>query len=172
MKPSKYRNVSSIYVEMTPQHSILLDCGEGSYYQLFNHFGLEEIDQVTLRTRIIFITHIHSDHNLGILDFIAERNKLLRAKYNKSGCSSDQEYQHKIKNDKLFLIFPYNVLPWFHSFVSNIENLLEGCDILFVQTLNGEPFDLSNATVSKDERKTCPVASEMKEEKQENDADN
>ncbi len=39
MKPSKYRNVSSIYVEMTPNYSFVLDCGEGSYYQLFNHFG-------------------------------------------------------------------------------------------------------------------------------------
>lgn len=84
MKPSKYRNVSSIYIEMNPHHSILLDCGEGSYYQLFNHVGYEAIDQVVLSTRIIFITHIHSDHNLGILDFIAERNKLLRQKYNRS----------------------------------------------------------------------------------------
>lgn len=89
MKPSKYRNVSSIYVEMSANHSVLLDCGEGSYYQLFNHFGHEQIDAVTLKTRIIFITHIHSDHNLGILDFIAERNKLLRKKYNKKGMGSE-----------------------------------------------------------------------------------
>ena len=93
MKPSKYRNVSSIYVEINPNNSILLDCGEGSYYQLFNHFGYEEIDRITLNTRVIFITHIHSDHNLGILDFIAERNKLLRRKYNKSSFASEQQYQ-------------------------------------------------------------------------------
>lgn len=82
MKPSKYRNVSSIYVEMG-EFSLLLDCGEGSYYQLFNHFGEEEIDEITLKTKTIFITHIHSDHNLGILDFIGQRNKLLRKKYYK-----------------------------------------------------------------------------------------
>lgn len=83
MKPSKYRNVSSIYLEMVPQNGILLDCGEGTYYQLYNHFGFERIDEIVLQTKIIFITHIHSDHNLGILDLISQRNKLLRAKYGK-----------------------------------------------------------------------------------------
>ncbi len=82
MKPSKYRNVSSIYVEMTPNYSFVLDCGEGSYYQLFNHFGEQKIDETVLKIKTIFITHIHSDHNLGILDLIAQRNKLLRKKYN------------------------------------------------------------------------------------------
>ena len=150
MKPSKYRNVSSIYVEMNPNNSILLDCGEGSYYQLFNHFGYEEIDRITLNTRVIFITHIHSDHNLGILDFIAERNKLLRRKYNKSSFASEQQYQSAIKNDKLILIIPYNVLAWFDSYVQKVEYLLEGCEVLFVQTILGEPYDQSNATISKD----------------------
>lgn len=39
MKPSKYRNVSSIYLEMVEHQGLLLDCGEGTYYQLYNHFG-------------------------------------------------------------------------------------------------------------------------------------
>ncbi len=81
MKPSKYRNVSSIFVELSEKDSLMLDCGEGSYYQLFNHYGQDKIDDLLLTMRIIFITHIHSDHNLGILDTIAERNKLLRKKY-------------------------------------------------------------------------------------------
>lgn len=68
---------------MNELYSFLLDCGEGSYYQLFNHYGYESIDEVVMRIRTIFITHIHSDHNLGILDLIKERNKLLRKKYHK-----------------------------------------------------------------------------------------
>ena len=31
--------------------------------------------------KIIFITHIHSDHNLGLLNVIKQRNKLFK-KYN------------------------------------------------------------------------------------------
>jgi ribonuclease Z len=43
MKPSKYRNVSGIFVELDKKNSIMLDCGEGTYYQLFNHYGIKEI---------------------------------------------------------------------------------------------------------------------------------
>lgn len=43
MKPSKYRNVSSILVELTPKDSIMFDCGEGSFIQLTNHVGNDRI---------------------------------------------------------------------------------------------------------------------------------
>lgn len=60
---------------------------------------------MVLSIRVIFITHIHSDHNLGILDLISERNKLMK-KYK--------------RDDKLFLIIPFNVLPWFKSYVEKV----------------------------------------------------
>ena len=126
MKPSKYRNVSSIFIELSQNDALMLDCGEGSYYQLYNHYGEERIDDVLMALRVIFITHIHSDHNLGILDTIAQRNKLLRERF--------QGNEEQISQHKTFLIIPYNVVPWFHSYVNNVENLLEGCEVLFVQT--------------------------------------
>ena len=133
----------------------MLDCGEGSYFQLFNHYGEDKIDDVLLGLRVIFITHIHSDHNLGILDTIAQRIKLLKKKFKGN--------EEEISKHKTFLIIPYNVVPWFHSYVKNVENLLEGCEVLFIQTIRKEELSLSNATVSKDERykKTCNL---MKDE--------
>lgn len=74
MKPSTYRNVSGIYVQYN-NSSMLLDCGEGTYLQLLNHFG-EDIEKVLMSLRVIFITHVHSDHHLGILNLISERKKL------------------------------------------------------------------------------------------------
>lgn len=71
MKPSRYRNVSSILIEWNKDNSIMMDCGEGSHIQLTDHYGHERYDEVLLGLRIIFITHIHSDHNLGILDTIS-----------------------------------------------------------------------------------------------------
>ena len=73
---------------------------------------------MVLSIRVIFITHIHSDHNLGILDLISERNKLMK-KYN--------------REDKLFLIIPFNVLPWFKSYVEKVEDLCVGCHVVFLQ---------------------------------------
>jgi len=40
-----------------------MDCAEGSYAQLFDHFGYKKIvDEVLIRTKVAFITHIHGDH--------------------------------------------------------------------------------------------------------------
>jgi len=40
-----------------------MDCAEGSYGQLFDHFVTpERTNDVLLKTNIVFITHIHGDH--------------------------------------------------------------------------------------------------------------
>ena len=108
MKPSKYRNVSSIMVELTPEQMIMFDCGEGSHIQIADHYGYEKYDQALLALQIIFITHIHSDHNLGVLDIISQRNAILR----KRGAN--------LKEHKLFLVLPANVVPWFNTFCESV----------------------------------------------------
>jgi ribonuclease BN (tRNA processing enzyme) len=62
---------------------------------MINHFSTE-FEKVLLSLRIIFITHVHSDHYLGILNLISERKKLCE-KYKLS--------------DNIFLIIPYNLAP-------------------------------------------------------------
>jgi ribonuclease Z len=101
MKPSTYRNVSGIFIQFDKDFSVILDCGEGTYYQLLNHVGVDNIDEVLMNIKIIFITHVHSDHNLGILNMIARKKYLC----DKRG----------IKND-LYLIVPYNMAPWIHAY--------------------------------------------------------
>ena len=55
-----------------------MDCAGGTYSQIFNHFNNKEIvDQMILKTRFVFITHIHGDHQLGILKIMHERDQLL-----------------------------------------------------------------------------------------------
>lgn len=40
-----------------------MDSAEGSYGQLYDHFGSKElVDLAILKTRFVFITHIHGDH--------------------------------------------------------------------------------------------------------------
>ena len=108
MKPSRYRNVSSIMVEWLPDFNIMFDCGEGSHIQLIDHYGYEDYPSVIVNLRVIFITHIHSDHNLGLLDLISERTRVLKQR----GINP--------KSHKLFLILPANVVPWYHSFCNNV----------------------------------------------------
>jgi ribonuclease BN (tRNA processing enzyme) len=58
------------------------------------------------------VTHCHSDHVLGIMEFISKRNKAA-------------EDINKI--EKLFLVIPANVIPWFHHYCINIEDVSKGC---------------------------------------------
>ncbi len=88
--------------------------------------------------RIIFITHIHSDHNLGILDLISQRNAIIA----KRGLDPSK--------NTLFLVLPANVVPWFESFCQNIENLKYGCQVIFIQSLRGESYTNLEGTMSKE----------------------
>jgi ribonuclease Z len=78
MKPTQYRSASAIMIFLRG-HGILMDCAEGSYGQLMDHFmsNLEALNQALWKMRIVFITHIHGDHQLGIIKIMAERDKLV-----------------------------------------------------------------------------------------------
>ncbi|CAO2194337.1 unnamed protein product [Urochloa humidicola] len=77
-QPSKYRNVSSIYINLFAQGGILLDCGEGTLGQLKRRFGANGADEAVKSLRCIWISHIHADHHTGLARVLALRSKLLK----------------------------------------------------------------------------------------------
>ncbi|KAJ4831725.1 hypothetical protein Tsubulata_038276 [Turnera subulata] len=76
-QPSKYRNVTSIYVNLFAKGSLLLDCGEGTLGQLKRRYGVEGADNAVRNLRCIWISHIHADHHTGLARILALRRKLL-----------------------------------------------------------------------------------------------
>lgn len=85
MKPGNYRGASAIYY-VNKQRGILMDCAEGSYGQLFDHLGtIEKLDDAILKTKVVFLTHIHGDHQLGILKILTERDRLITEETKKFG---------------------------------------------------------------------------------------
>lgn len=59
-------------------HGLLMDCAEGSYGQLLDHFmSVDLLNEHLWKLRIVFITHIHGDHQLGIVKIMSERDKLV-----------------------------------------------------------------------------------------------
>jgi len=106
MKPTVYRGASAIYVFIKGQ-GILMDCAEGSYGQLLDHFGgsIEVVNEILLKTRVVFITHIHGDHQLGIMKIMYERDQL-------HGENPD-------KADKLYVVTPSPMMDWMKLFVSD-----------------------------------------------------
>ncbi|CAI9114176.1 OLC1v1014835C1 [Oldenlandia corymbosa var. corymbosa] len=77
-QPSKYRNVSSILVNLFSKGSLLFDCGEGTLGQLKRRFGVEGADDVIRGLRCIWISHIHADHHTGLARILALRRELLK----------------------------------------------------------------------------------------------
>ena len=46
----------------------MLDCGEGTYGQLVRRFGVTATASLLRSLRCIFVTHMHADHHLGIIE--------------------------------------------------------------------------------------------------------
>ncbi|XP_020209333.1 tRNAse Z TRZ4, mitochondrial [Cajanus cajan] len=77
-QPSKYRNVSSIYINLFSKGGLLLDCGEGTLGQLKRRYGVTGADDAVRTLRCIWISHIHADHHTGLARILARRCDLLR----------------------------------------------------------------------------------------------
>ncbi|GKT36065.1 hypothetical protein ADUPG1_009095 [Aduncisulcus paluster] len=85
--PSKYRNVSSMLVCMKskphasdddsePSHSVfMVDCGEGALNQLQTLFSQHQLCSILVSLQVIFITHPHADHLLGLWSLISARRE-------------------------------------------------------------------------------------------------
>lgn len=77
-QPSKYRNVTSIFINLFSNGSLLLDCGEGTLAQLKRRFGIGGADDAVRGLRCIWISHIHADHHTGLARILSLRRDLLK----------------------------------------------------------------------------------------------
>ncbi|KAE8144566.1 hypothetical protein BDV25DRAFT_166538 [Aspergillus avenaceus] len=68
--PSKYRNVSGTLVHVPGYGYYLLDCGENTLGQLKRVFEPAKLREVLQNLRMIWISHLHADHHLGIATVI------------------------------------------------------------------------------------------------------
>ncbi|XP_064478963.1 ribonuclease Z, mitochondrial-like isoform X2 [Ornithodoros turicata] len=80
--PGKERNVSSILVNVNvhsrEDSSVLLDCGEGTSKQMIRFYGSQEFHRVLSRLSCVFVSHMHADHHLGLLQLLKERQLSLQ----------------------------------------------------------------------------------------------
>lgn len=96
MVPSKSKNASGIYM-IHRGYGILMDCAEGSYNQLRDHFADQALlDECLLKTKVVFLTHIHGDHQLGVLKILYERDKLFDAD----------------DDNKIYVVTPQPMMEW------------------------------------------------------------
>ena len=68
--PSKYRNVSGTLLRVPGSGSYLFDAGENTLGQLSRIYTQQELLEVLRDLRMIWISHLHADHHLGITSII------------------------------------------------------------------------------------------------------
>ncbi|KAJ2930031.1 hypothetical protein H1R20_g7064, partial [Candolleomyces eurysporus] len=74
--PGKYRSVSSTLIQIPNWGNVLLDAGEGTYYQLARHFGEEGARDVLRDLKCLFVSHAHADHHMGVGMLLRKRLEL------------------------------------------------------------------------------------------------
>lgn len=75
--PSKLRNTSNILINLyyPKQSSVMLDCGEDSYGQLCRHYGPTGALDILSKLKLIYVSHHHADHHIGLIKLLAARKK-------------------------------------------------------------------------------------------------
>jgi len=75
--PSKYRNVTGLHVNLFEAGGFMLDCGEDSFGQLVRRFGAEEANRIVCNLKLVWISHIHADHHVGLSRLLLARQTAL-----------------------------------------------------------------------------------------------
>jgi len=107
--PSKVRNTSAILLNLCPDKSVILDCAEGTFIQLYRYYG-PDIDHILQNIRAIFVSHLHADHHLGLIELLKRRRDAFR--------KSNREYL------PVELLAPQQIMIWLQQYHQTFESIL------------------------------------------------
>lgn len=123
----------------SPSSCILLDCGEGTYGQLVRFFGNKKADEVLSKIKAIYISHLHADHHIGLIQLIRKRFAALKDRNSIS---------------PVYLLAPHQIQTWLHLYNKFFEKIRDA-----YQLLPNVQFLRQNA----DALETSVLASEVKQ---------
>lgn len=113
--PNKTRNVSANLVQFTADNCAILDCGEGTLGQLIRFYGRDGADGVLKKLRMIYVSHLHADHHLGLIDILNRRRKLT--------------------DDKVLLLAPFAISRWLAFYNFRIQEIYSSYDLFSCENL-------------------------------------
>uniref|UniRef100_A0AAY5E9R0 Zinc phosphodiesterase ELAC protein 2 n=1 Tax=Electrophorus electricus TaxID=8005 RepID=A0AAY5E9R0_ELEEL len=132
--PMKIRNVSGTLVNISSSHSVLLDCGEGTFGQMCRHYG-NDVDEVLSKLSTVFVSHMHADHHTGLINVLLQRERAL----NSLGKSFTPVY----------LIAPTAIMTWLSQYHDHCQEILSHINFIPAKSLS------AGAAVPHFKTKTC-----------------
>lgn len=125
--PSPYRNVSSTLLRVPGHGSYLLDCGEDTLGQLKRVFTEAELTEIFHDLKLIWISHLHADHHLGIASVIRAWHEEVHGKEpSKRPVASPTKAlmnpaRHIDEGKRLFIVAHRNMMRWLDEY-SSVED--------------------------------------------------
>ncbi|RXG60229.1 Zinc phosphodiesterase ELAC protein 2 [Armadillidium vulgare] len=102
------------FKEFDSQEScVLLDCGEGTLNQLIRFLGKDETMSTLRKLKLVFISHRHQDHHIGLIALLNERKKA---------------FMEAGRRPILYILAPQEIIRFVnklsHNFSFDFENIL------------------------------------------------
>lgn len=125
-QPSKLRNTSGILVFLDENTPMLMDCGESTYNQIVQFFGVEKTREILRKLKVIYVSHLHADHHIGLITLLRER---------KSSFEEFQASQPQCENNSnsfkpIILLAPIQLTRWINLFSQEFEDVSSLFDFL------------------------------------------
>lgn len=87
-----------------------MDCGEGTVFQIHRMYGREKAKEILRQLTAVYISHLHADHQLGLITIIKEREKAFI------------EIEESVK--MLYLIAPSRISHFLCMYHAKFEDIL------------------------------------------------
>lgn len=161
--PSKYRNVSATLVRVPGHGNYLLDCGENTLGQLQRTFDPDELRDILMHLRMIWISHLHADHHLGTVPLIKAWHSVVHGPNSKTPPMSPY-ILNDVQNPATRLLYarddtsgsPYLAVISDRHFLHYLSEYSYIEDFGYTHILPLAPPDIGNRTLHLSHNK-CPI---------------
>lgn len=93
-----------------------MDCGEGTFGQLVRFFGVEEAYRVLANIKVVYISHLHADHHIGLVGLLQGRRRALE--------------RLKLEKNPMYLLAPYQISSWLNFYDNCFEDILNEIQLI------------------------------------------
>ena len=125
--PSQERNVSATLLRVPGSGSYLMDCGENTLGQLKRMYTAHQLAEIFQDLKLIWISHLHADHHLGITSVIKawyqevhgkDERKRPRPTLTESGLNPSKFLD---EGKRLLIVGHANIMKWLEEY-SSVED--------------------------------------------------